>query len=413
VRARCALAAAGALLFASPAALAAPRTGIPFPSAILPLTQQPPLRGAPGFGERRFPRSVRARERVVATLGRDGRALAVRVLQRLEVVGKGDYTFVVPAPATDVSAAPGSESQPGLRTSGVVWQGFSSGRRVLAADIRLRARAAGPALPLRISVRATAGGQPLLRRGSLSGPLDVTLRVVNATPVSAGATLGKPAALDVARTLDGLRAAVRAGTIPLPQPVLGTDAHSGTIRAVAPIRVSGEIAFPEGSVEGLTARGAAVSGGHVRFSGLLGDGGPLELTVHLRGTARGAAFPRVTVDAAPVSPARLLTPPGARSWVEAVRNGRGGSGADLLVHAAGAVLAYARAHQYTAYLASPDPRTPVSTSYRFVVVPAAAVPRATLPAPLPDDGTGALTWILASVGGVLAAGGLAVLWAHL
>lgn len=61
-----------------------------------------------------------------------------------------------------------------------------------------------------------------------------------------GATLGDPAALDVARRLDELRAAVRTGAIPLPEPVLGSGEHSGVLQAVAPLRVSGETVFPPG-----------------------------------------------------------------------------------------------------------------------------------------------------------------------
>lgn len=401
MRARRALVAAGALLVASPAAAASPRTPIPLPSALLPLSPQPPLAGAPGFSERRFPRRVLARERVAATVAPDGHVLDVRVAQRLVVVGKGDYTFVVPAPATDVSAGPESESEPGLRSSGIVWQGFSAGRRVLSAQVRLRAGPAGAALPLRLSLRREGG--------------DVVLRIANATRARAGATLGAPLAVDVARQLDAVRAAARTGAIPLPQPVFGTGAHPEAMSAAAPLRISGVLVFAA-ATRGLQASGGTVDGNLVRFGAVLGDESPLVLTVRVLGVARGASLPHGFAEATPLPPLRTLTPPaGSATWVDAVRRGEADSGAALLRRAAGALLAYSRAHQYSSYLASPDTRTSPRTTYAFHILPRApaAETSAARAAPHDDGGTSALAWALAAVGVALAAGGLTVLWAHL
>ena len=62
----------------------------------------------------------------------------ISVRQRLVLEGTGDYSFVVPAPLVDVVAAPGSDVVPGARSAGIVWQGFVTERRVLAADATLR-----------------------------------------------------------------------------------------------------------------------------------------------------------------------------------------------------------------------------------------------------------------------------------
>ena len=51
-----------------------------------------------------------------------------------------------------VTPGPGTESQPGRRENQILWEGFSPGRRVLAAwaDLRLEESVAG--LPVEVSV---------------------------------------------------------------------------------------------------------------------------------------------------------------------------------------------------------------------------------------------------------------------
>src|SRR5207237_9713004 len=69
----------------------------------------------------------------------------------------GDVSCIVPGPITDVGAAPGSQAVPGLRDIGIVWQGFSSGHRTLAATATLDVDSAAPALPLAISIEQKNG----------------------------------------------------------------------------------------------------------------------------------------------------------------------------------------------------------------------------------------------------------------
>jgi hypothetical protein len=111
-------------------------------SAFTSARETPPFRtSAPGVETRFFGRlaSVQA---VTVTIDRSGMVIRVVDVDRILVGRKGDYSFAINGPIEDVRAAPGSESEPGLRTGTVVWQGFSPGRRLLAAAITLRTNAA-------------------------------------------------------------------------------------------------------------------------------------------------------------------------------------------------------------------------------------------------------------------------------
>ena len=148
---------AGGLLL-SPAAAAADTITLLSPTART--SEPPPLVGkriaGVTAGETRFSGRLRNVERVAVGIDRSGAPVGVVVAQRLTISRAGDFTFLVPAPATKVVAAPGSQAEPGLRDLGIVWQGFASGRRVLAATITLAPTAAA-VLPLRVSVERRAG----------------------------------------------------------------------------------------------------------------------------------------------------------------------------------------------------------------------------------------------------------------
>ena len=150
------LVAGGLLLF--PAAAAADTITLLSPTART--SEPPPLVGkriaGVTAGETRFSGRLRNVERVAVGIDRSGAPVGVVVTQRLTISRPGDFTFLVPAPATKVVAAPGSQAEPGLRDLGIVWQGFASGRRVLAATITLAPTAAA-VLPLRVSVERRAG----------------------------------------------------------------------------------------------------------------------------------------------------------------------------------------------------------------------------------------------------------------
>src|SRR5204863_851859 len=115
----------------------------PLPAGAIPLESEQELR---------FPGHLHNAERVVVGLRDDGSAGSVEATQRLTIPRTGDYSFVVPAPVLSVVAAPGSQSEPGQRNTGIVWQGFSSGGRVLGARARLEPLAAERGLPLEVKI---------------------------------------------------------------------------------------------------------------------------------------------------------------------------------------------------------------------------------------------------------------------
>ena len=120
-----------------------------------------------------------------------GRVVAVRALQRLYLTGTGDYLIVVSAPVLDVRAAPGSQSEPGQRRGQILWSGFSSKRRLLAADASLHPGPVRPYLPLRLQAR---------RDGDR-----YELTVTNTTATSEVAFQGAGTAKELAALLDRTR----------------------------------------------------------------------------------------------------------------------------------------------------------------------------------------------------------------
>ena len=55
-------------------------------------------------------------QKVLVGVDATGKPVSLHVVQRLELPKLGDYSFTVPGPISDVEVAPGSDSQPGLRT---------------------------------------------------------------------------------------------------------------------------------------------------------------------------------------------------------------------------------------------------------------------------------------------------------
>ena len=278
--------------------------------------------------------------------------------QRLTVLDRGDYSFVIPAPLLDVVAAPGSRSVPGLRRDAILWNGFNADRRVLAARATLRTAEAASSLPLRIAVRGS----------------NVVLE--NVTPVVAGMQVASVDPVTVGRYLDGVRTQVQSGA-----PVIGTgQIVGGTVATArtsveAPLRVEGTV-------------------GERRVALTLGDGHPLRATIPLRGRPL-----RLRLTVTPEPPRALLRPPGAATWTAAAK-ARGG--AFVLRRTLEVLYRLARVRQYDAFLGDPDPRSPSRTTYVYLTAARAAGPPAAA-----TGGGGSSTWRVV----ILAATALAVLGA--
>ena len=297
-------------------------------------------------------------------LDRVGRPVVVRAEQRLAISAPGDYFFVVPAPLVSVAAAPGSATPPGQRTQGIVWQGFSPGRRTLAALVRLRTPRAAPVLPLRVRI---------LRGG---------IRITNATAAS---TIAYDAAVSRAEVVPVIRELRRAvGRNELPRP--GSVVVPGTPRAT---RIRAEAVF---AVHGTLRFGRR----RVRFAGRIGPGAKRVLTVRTAMRER----PQVDLVAAPALPRELLRSAPGRL-----------DGRHLLALAYRAYLAIARGQQYTRFLAIPDPTARTSASFVYRTAPAPASAVHTLRAG--GGGLSTLTIVGLSLLALAVLAGLVVLWAHL
>jgi hypothetical protein len=361
-RARIAAAALAAGLALPAAAVGSVGVFLPAPTA--QLTTEPPLLARTLAPERQFPGRLASRLRVTVDLGPDGRPTAVSAEQRLIISALGDYFFVVPAPLVSVSRAPGTAAAPGQRRQGVVWQGFSAGRKVLGARVRLRTGAAAPLLPLR--VRIVPGG----------------VRISNATGVPA---LGYDAELPtgvIGPIVERLRRAFARGELPAPASVQvpGTP-RSVQIRAEALFAVRGRLVFHDGSV---------------RFAGRIGPGASRTLTVRTKTRER----PKVELVATPALPLELVS---SRRLLP--------TGATLLRLATEAYYAVARGQQYARFLANPDPAGPATAAFVYRTA-ATAAPAAATHRP-GDGGTSPVTIVLVAAGSVLLLGGLVVVWAHL
>ena len=118
-------------------------------------TPSPPLvtGGAPPWATLTFKIHASTDQRVRTGVDESGRVVSVRALERLHLTGTGDYLIVVSAPVLDVRMGPGSESEPGQRRGQILWSGFSSKRRLLVSDAKLRPGPVRPYLPLRLEAR--------------------------------------------------------------------------------------------------------------------------------------------------------------------------------------------------------------------------------------------------------------------
>jgi hypothetical protein len=299
---------AAVLILAAPAQAAAPRFWS-LPSPLAPLSASPPLAGgARAAGEGR-PHRVRAVTRVRITIDPSGRPFAVSASQRLEVSRLGDYAFQIDAPVLDVRAAAGSQSQPGLRTGAVLWQGFNPGRRVLEAVVKLNPAATAGSLPLEVE---TKGGRLVLR---------------NTTRVTISTFTADALAPQLERFIASLREAAEHGIAPTGGGALVTSAlKPRSVEVSAPVRISGTV----GSRNVTLILGGAT---HPLSANL--PSGPVRLKV------------------TPLPPLELLTP-------------KHETGRALLDRATRASLEFARSRQYDAFLGNPDPGGPTSTAYLYI-----------------------------------------------
>jgi len=370
------------------------------PGAGSALSPEPPLAStSPTLLELRLPGGVESSQRISAEVAPDGQVLRVVVRQRLVVRGRGDYSFAIAAPVTDVAAAPDSESEPGLRRGAVLWQGFSSGGRVLAADMRLETAAAAPLLPLVVRLERV-------------GPRRFRLTIANRTRIRVTSYRAEAVPSLVATALDATRADLRRNRVAPPRQILVRPQIAATTRVVgAPFAIDAAVVLPAGTrLADHAATGLRATGSERRLSlrGIVRGG--TAATAELRLAGRASGLPSVRVVARPVVPPRVLAPPAGRSWRAWLRrqstepNRRA-----LLARALDATLTIARTTQYGRFVAAPSTATRPDATYVYRVrVAAAPAPRA------PSGGGDGSSLVPLLVLGGLALGVLAgtIAWAH-
>jgi hypothetical protein len=184
----------------------------------------------------------------------------VDVTQRLTLPAAGDYSFVIPAPVLSVVAAEGTQSEPGQRNTGIVWQGFSPGRRVLAARASLEPLAAERGLPLGVKIERHGGSNTVQL-------IDVARRKVQVTRGSATVGALQRLVREVDLALSGDRVLL-SRTLQ----VNGLPDGAGSVVADLPLRVHGTIT-PQGKAP-------------MPVSFVLGNGRPLTRTLTVPGGGR-------------------------------------------------------------------------------------------------------------------------------
>ncbi len=366
-------AALAACVGAGPAAAA----GLPIllPSVRTSLTPGPPLAGrsAPAT-EVVFPPGMTSDQRVLVGIDTTGKPVSVAVVQRLTLRNLGDYSFAVSGPIVDVEAAPGTDSEPGLRRDAILWSGFSPGKKTLAARATLRFAAASAVLPLRVTIERE--GDALILRGA------------NVTAAPGPVLLGDVSPQEAARALDATRQRLPLGRS-------APDLYLNVPRT--PLSRSEPIAAP------LDVRGEFAG---KRFAYTLGDGRPLFFELRVPHAAANAKLQLVVT---PVPPRRLLTPPGAKTWAEALRRGSVPR-ARLLERISRLRLTEARELQYRTFLVNPNAAGRSSAVYVYGTAKKTAAP----PTSAAPSGGGDNAWsaLLIAALAVLGSGALVVLWAH-
>jgi hypothetical protein len=363
------------------AAPAAPRAVLVLPK---PVGEIPPPAGTfPDRPERLrrsiVPGRVTDTERVNVLVGPDGVPGAVSVTQRLVLAGTGQFIVWERATAQDAEALDDT-LEPVLKREAVIWQGFVSGSKSLAARLTLDPAVENELLPLRVEV-AWRGAGRIAPGGAVPGPGEVVVRLVNRTGRAMSLPTGDVAAAQLAGPLDALLRHARARTslappaagrgLPATLPARSVGAARDAT-TVAPFRVTGTL-----RVEGSGATGEGL-GARPVADGLAVEG-------VLQGTAefllRVPAAGRLALDltAVPTLDPRTLLPPRGRTWAEWLRSGpTPNETRDALTQLVEGAAAAARDDEYAPYLGHHGVG-PVATTFHFGVAPADVVKVAAKP----------------------------------
>ena len=314
-------------------------------------------------------------------LAGDGSVVSVLADQRLRLTGEGDYAIRERGPARS-AASLSSEPPPVTRRGAVVWQGFSPGRRDLAARLTLDPQLETTRLPLTVSATfapTSGAARAMGPGGAVPAPGTVRLTITNATAQPADL----PTAADVAPSvvaplLDRARATARrpsAQRLPSTAAGLPAEVHATGVSTVAsvqavPYRLTGSLHL-DGADASFTGPAIRSDG---TFAGTLGgsrEGTHESVTFVVSVQGPGRLVLDLTAVAA-LNPHELLPPDGLASWASWAAGGPSRvarrAALDLLVAVA---ATGARASSYGPYLGA-DLEGTGSTTFRYATAPAAA-----------------------------------------
>jgi hypothetical protein len=298
--------------------------------------------------------------------------------QRLTLEGEGDYAIRERGPARSATSL-SDDPAPVTQRGAVVWQGFSPGRRALAARLVLDPAIESPHLPLMVRVTYTGEHGPamLLPGARVPGPGTVTVTLTDATSQPQQLPTGTDAdARVVAAALDkALAAARRPSSLRLPSTEGGlprtltvTGAAQTPASQALPLHLSGSLRLvgAEGQVSGPTV---APDGS---FAGTLGGSLPGNGGASVSFTVRASGPGTLALDLTAVGAlnARELAPPdGFASWTRWAAAGppvaERKTALDLLVAVA---ASGARQSSYSPYLGA-DLAGTGSTAFHYAFAP--------------------------------------------
>ncbi len=350
-------------------------------------------------------------------LAGDGGVTAVTADQRLQLTGEGDYAVRERGPARSATSL-GSERPPITRLGAVVWQGFSPGRRDLAARLVLDPQIERPHLPLSVQVSFTGAdgvARALAPGGAIpsAGTTTVTVTNVTSQPQVLPTAVDAPASA-LAPLLDRAVAVSRrpsAARLPstdlgLPPAVPATGVARVQASQAVPLRLTGAltVAGTTATVEGPSTTPAP---GGATFAGTLGGSLPTDTPASVSFTVRTTGPGELTLDlraAGALNPAEVAPPDGFATWAAwagaAPPQAQRKQALDLLVAVA---ATGARASSYAPYLGA-DLKGTGSTRfvYGFAAPPEqVAVARALTPRWGPLGLTGLAVLVLLAQGAVL------------
>jgi hypothetical protein len=317
-----------------------------------------------------LPGPVDDTERVDVLVAPDGAPAEVTMTQRLDLSGTGQFIVIERSSAKDVEALDDTVA-PVLKREAVVWQGFVSGRKTLAARLTLDPAVESVLLPLRVFLLWHGAGK-IGPGGTLPGPGEVTVRLANATSRPSRLPTGDVAAKDLAGPLDALLAHAKRRTpaippaagrgIPKTLPALSVGPPRDAT-TVAPFRVTGTIRAGGGTPVSDESPAVKHLADGLRVDGILQAGADFTVRVTAASTLA------LDLTAYPTLDPRLLTPPRGRTWADWLRLGPTAAETQaatttLIENAAAA----ARDDEYAPYLGHHGPGT-VRTTYRIRVAP--------------------------------------------